>query len=148
MKQVDEIIALDGMLCFDIYAAHHAFGQVYKSLLDPLGLTYPQYLVLLLLWAGDDQTVGGIGRQLGLESSTLTPLIKRMEKNGLLLRKRDAADERRVRVSLSDKGKGLEADAAEIPSCIAKASGLSISEFRLMHDMLFKTRRALLAGGD
>lgn len=135
--------ALARMLCFDTYAANLAFGRVYKPLLDPLRLTYPQYLVLLALWQQDGMTVGEIGAELGLASSTLTPLIKRLETAGLLTRARDTEDERRVHVSLSASGRALESRAAHIPGCVAQATGLSRDEFQALHDSLVRLRCAL-----
>ena len=98
---------LDDFLCFAVYSASHAFNRLYKPLLDELGLTYPQYLVMVTLWERDDRTVGEIGERLFLESNTLTPLLKRMEAAGLVSRSRDPADERQVRLRLTAEGKGL-----------------------------------------
>src|ERR1051325_7206567 len=88
-----DVLRLDNQLCFAVYAAAHAFNATYKPLLEPLGLTYPQYLVMLVLWQEDGVTVSGIGARLGLDSGTLTPLLKRLETAGLVTRLRDAADE-------------------------------------------------------
>ena len=132
---------LDHQLCFAIYSATHAFNRVYKPLLDPLGLTYPQYLVMLALWAEDDRTVGGLGEALYLESSTLTPLLKRLEAQGLLTRTRDQADERVVRIKLTAAGKRLAAEAREIPRCMLRSSGLSL-------DALLRLQREVAAVRD
>src|ERR1700712_5278846 len=94
-------LKLEDQLCFSIYAAGHAFTRFYKPLLEPLGLTYPQYLVLLTLWEADGLLLKSIGSRLGLDSGTLTPLLKRMEEAGLLTRLRDKADERQVIVRLT-----------------------------------------------
>src|SRR5258707_9190090 len=91
---------LEDLVCFAVYAAGHAFNRVYKPLLDELGLTYPQYLVMTALWGEDDQTVGALGGQLSLEYSTLTPLLKRLERLGMISRRRDPEDERQVRLRL------------------------------------------------
>ena len=115
---------LSDILCFAVYAANHALGRAYKPLLDPLGLTYPQYLVMLILWEGGAPTVGAIGRRLFLESSTLTPLLKRLEARGLVTRVRDSGDERQVVVRLTDKGLGLREAARDVPGCIEAATGL------------------------
>ena len=136
-------ITPDQMLCFDIYATHHAVGQVYQPLLSELGLTYPQYLAMLILWAGDDVTIGEIGERLALESSTLTPLVKRLEAQGLVERARDKSDERRVRVRLTDAGRALEARAAHIPACIVEAFGLTRAEFAAMHAILDRVRASM-----
>ena len=142
---IDRSITVDSMLCFDLYSTHHAVGQVYKPLLAPLGLTYPQYLVLTILWEGDGVTVGFISERLHLESSTLTPLIKRMEIQGLVARKRDTEDERRVRVMLTDSGVAMRQAARHIPDCIMKAFGLPLADLIKLHDMLGTVRAALLS---
>lgn len=121
-----------GFLCFAVYSASHAFNRVYKPVLDALGLTYPQYLVMVVLWDEDDQTVGALGEKLFLESNTLTPLLKRLEAMGYVARARDPADERQVRVRLTHAGQALRAKAQEVPGCIFLASGLS----REAHDRL------------
>ncbi|MBS0535367.1 MAG: MarR family transcriptional regulator [Proteobacteria bacterium] len=113
------------LLCFAIYSTGHAFNRVYKPLLDALGLTYPQYLVMVALWAENDQTVGQLGDRLFLESSTLTPLLKRLEALGFLTRKRDPEDERQVRLRLTDKGANLRKKARDVGGCIIEAVGLS-----------------------
>ena len=117
-------------LCFAVYAASHAFTRVYNPLLDALGLTYPQYLVRVMLWEQDDQTVGSLGDKLFLESSTLTPLLKRLEALGLVKRSRDPNDERQVRIRLTAAGERLREHAAHVPNCIAEASGLTSAEAR------------------
>lgn len=137
-------MAVEEMLCFDLYSTHHAVGQVYKPLLAPLGLTYPQYLVMLILWEGDKLTVGAISQRLHLESSTLTPLIKRLETQGLVTRKRDRTDERKVRVMLTDKGAAMRQAARHIPDCIMKAFGLPLADLIKLHETLATVRAALL----
>ena len=138
----------ESMLCFDIYATHHAVGQIYQPLLSKLGLTYPQYLVMIVLWERDGQTVGQLGERLDLASSTLTPLIKRLESQGLVTRKRDTADERKVRVHLSQAGRALQRDASHVPGCVAEAFGLSVEQFAQMHALLGQLRQSLKARGD
>ncbi|MFN3685385.1 MarR family winged helix-turn-helix transcriptional regulator [Salinarimonas sp.] len=118
---MDDVVRLENQLCFAVYAASHAFNAAYTPLLEPLGLTYPQYLVLMTLWEEDGRTVSGIGEPLDLDSGTLTPLLKRMEAAGLVRRARDPDDERRVRVFVTPKGRALERDATEIQrslSCV------------------------------
>ena len=128
-------LAPDAMLCFALYSAAHAMQQAYRPLLEPLGLTYPQYLVMATLWARDDRpSVGEIGRDLGLESSTLTPLLKRLEAAGLLVRRRDAKDERLVRLVLTGEGRALEYRAADIPARIAELTGLPPEELARLRD--------------
>ncbi|NIY76939.1 MarR family transcriptional regulator [Thalassospira sp. HF15] len=122
----DDLLQLEQFLCFSIYSAGHAFNRVYKPLLDKLGLTYPQYLVMVTLWQQDNQSVRSIGEKLYLESSTLTPLLKRLEAHGFVSRKRDPEDERSVRVRLTDAGKALREAAEDVPACIWQATGLDL----------------------
>ncbi len=135
---------LDDFLCFTIYSANHAFNRVYKPLLDALELTYPQYLAMVVLWQKDDQTVGSLGEKLFLESSTLTPLLKRLEALGHLRRVRDAKDERQVRIQLTDAGRALEARARAVPPAILKATGLTEEALRTLKNDLAKVRNAML----
>lgn len=121
--QADAWLALDHQVCFALYSASLAMTKAYKPLLDPLGLTYPQYLVLLVLWEGDGITVSQLGSRLTLDSGTLTPLLKRLEAGGLLQRLRDAADERRVLLQLTAAGRRLKAKAVAVPQAIACATG-------------------------
>lgn len=137
--------AIDAMLCFSLYAANNAMNRVYQPLLEPLGLTYPQFLVLLALWEEEGRGVGQIGSQIGLESNTLTPLLKRMEAAGLLSRKRSTTDERQVLVHLTPKGKALRRKAEAIPACILAASGLNLTEMAALRGEL-QTLRAALEG--
>ncbi len=123
-----DILKLDSQLCFAVYAAAHAFNASYKPLLEPLGLTYPQYLVMLVLWQQDGVTVSAIGTRLGLDSGTLTPLLKRLEAAGLVSRLRDAADERQVRISLTAAGRALKQKARGIPEALLCASGLGLGD--------------------
>src|SRR5260221_11682879 len=117
-------LRLGEFLCFAIYSASHAFNRVYKPLLDELGLTYPQYLAMVALWEEDDQTVGSLCEKLLLESSTLTPVLKRLEALGHVKRTRDPVDERQVRERLTEKERGLREKAGGIPDCIVEASDL------------------------
>jgi len=112
-------LLLDQQLCFPLYAASNLVIKAYGPLLKPLGLTYPQYLVMLALWQHQQMSVGELGKQLHLDSGTLTPLLKRMESNGLVLRQRSTTDERRVNVSLTTAGKELQQQAATVPEAMA-----------------------------
>ena len=116
------------MICFALYSATHAMQHAYQPLLDGLGLTYPQYLVMSALWVEDGQTVGQIARALQLDSNTLTPLLKRIEGRGLVARTRDRADERQVRVTLTDAGRALQQDADPIPACILAKTGMTLPD--------------------
>ena len=124
----DEMLRLDNQLCFAVYSASLAMTKLYKPLLEKLGLTYPQYLVMLALWERDRLMVSELGDKLSLDSGTLTPLLKRLEANGLVARIRDAEDERRVRISLTAAGRKLKARAASVPACLLAASSCSIDE--------------------
>jgi DNA-binding MarR family transcriptional regulator len=139
----EDALRFSDFLCFAIYSASHAFNRVYKPLLDELGLTYPQYLVMVLLWEHDDQTVGSLGERLFLESSTLTPLLKRLETFGHVKRSRDPADERQVRIGLTQKGRLLRQKAVEIPRCILEASGLKTGELKRLQSEIIALRSAL-----
>ena len=134
---------LDRFVCFSVYAAHHALNRVYKPLLDPLGLTYPQYIVMVALWERDGVAVGDIGDRLGLESNTLTPILKRMETSGLLVRVRDGKDERRVNVRLTDAGRALEAEARRIPGCVLAATGWDEARLGRINQELQALNRSL-----
>jgi len=128
--EVPELLKLDNQLCFSIYAASRAITRAYRPLLEPHGLTYPQYLVLLILWENDGQAVNEIGRRLYLDSGTLTPLLKRMEQAGFLVRARSASDERRVEIWLGPKGRELRSHALAIPETLIETSHLDETEVR------------------
>nr|WP_321986902.1 MarR family transcriptional regulator [uncultured Lichenicoccus sp.] len=139
----DDGLTLDQMFCFAVYSAGHAMNRVYKPLLDALGLTYPQYLVMLVLWEQDDRTVGQVGERLFLDSSTLTPLLKRLECAGVLKRERDSSDERQVRLRLTPEGHTLRERARGLPACIARATGQSVPELRRLQGEIQQLRGAL-----
>jgi DNA-binding MarR family transcriptional regulator len=124
----DAALRLDNQLCFALYSASLAMTKVYKPLLEELGLTYPQYLVMLVLWEGDGLSVSELGQRLSLDSGTLTPLLKRLEGTGLVSRIRAVEDERRVHVTLTAAGRRLKARAAKVPACVLAASQCSIPE--------------------
>ena len=129
-------LLLENQLCFAVYSAAHAFSQAYKQHLEPLGLTYPQYLVMLLLWEEDGRTVGELGAPLYLDSGTLTPLLKRMEKTGFIIRRRDDQDERKQRIYLSDMGKAIKDAAMTIPSSMLCATGVELDEVRNLRERI------------
>ena len=138
---------IDQMLCFAVYAAGHAFTRFYKPRLDALDLTYPQYLVFLVLWEKDNLTVKALGERLFLDSGTITPLIKRLETRGLVQRQRDEDDERQVRILLTGEGRALKAKAAAIPLAVIQGTGLSAEKVEtLRHDLLALRER--LDGAD
>jgi DNA-binding MarR family transcriptional regulator len=148
MTSSDDGLKLSDQLCFAAYAVSNAFKSTYKSLLDPHGLTYPQYLVLLVLWGENNLTVSQIGRSLHLDSGTLTPLLKRLEAAGILRRARDPEDERQVRITLTDKGFALKAPVAEARRQAACATGLPLSTLGVLRDEIFKVRESLEAYSD
>ncbi len=142
-RRADAWLALDKQLCFALYSASLAMTKVYKPLLAPLGLTYPQYLVMLALWEGDGQSVSELGDKLALDSGTLTPLLKRLEAQGQLSRERDAQDERRVIVRLTPAGRQLKVQARRVPQEIGRASGCELSEIVDLTRRLTTVRDAL-----
>jgi DNA-binding MarR family transcriptional regulator len=122
-------LALDQQLCFPLYAASRAMTRAYADLLAPVALTYPQYLVLLALWEAEGPlSVGELGRRLQLDSGTLTPLLKRLEAAGRLVRRRDEGDERRVLVELTESGRALEDQVADVPAGLIAARPLAVEE--------------------
>ena len=121
----DDVLKLDSQLCFLLYATTRVLTQAYAGVLEPLGLTYPQYLLLLVLWEEDGSTVGYIGQRLRLDSGTVTPLVKRLEGAGLVVRERSATDERVVEVHLTPAGRRLRDRAQDIPSAMFCQSGLT-----------------------
>lgn len=143
-KDNDEMLALDSFLCFAVYSANHAFTRIYKPLLEDLDLTYPQYLVMVLLWEKDDQTVGSLGERLFLESSTLTPMLKRLEAAGYIARVRDKADERQVRVQLTDLGKALRQKAVDVPRRLTEATKLGADDLERLRTEVSSLRDTLL----
>lgn len=136
---------LDDQLCFSLYGASIAMNRVYKPMLDRIGITYPQYLVLHVLWEEDGRTIGGIAERLSLESSTITPLVKRLEASGLVGRARDAADERQVRVRLTDAGEALRSEGACLAEAVFAKAGLSIDELRTLTRQVRRLQQALAA---
>lgn len=137
-------LQLDRQLCFALYSASLAMNKVYKPLLEPLGLTYPQYLVLMVLWERDGLAVNELGERLFLDSGTLTPLLKRMEAAGWLARERDAADERRVIVSLTAEGRTLRRRAQAVPKALAAATGCTADELISLTERLQQLRTQLV----
>ena len=133
---VAQQLRLENQLCFALYAASGLVTRAYRPLLEPLGLTYPQYLAMMALWDKAPRTVSDLGEALCLDSGTLTPLLKRMEAAGLVTRRRDAADERRVQVDLTDKGRHLQDKAADVPFALACALDLPGEEITALRASL------------
>jgi DNA-binding MarR family transcriptional regulator len=136
-------LTLDAQLCFLLYSSTHAMVRVYKPVLDSLGLTYPQYLVMLLLWEAEGWTVNALGERLGLDSGTLTPLLRRMETKGLVKRARDAQDERRVRVGITEAGCALKVRAGVVPQAMRCALGLPDADLAALRATLADLSRRL-----
>lgn len=135
---------LDQQLCFAVYSTMLGLNKVYRPLLKEFDLTYPQYLVMLVLWEKDEQIVSEIGERLYLDSATLTPLLKRLEAQGLLSRRRAVSDERQVIISLTKAGRDLKARAKNVPLCIAGAIESSPSAIEELRARLARLRGALL----
>jgi len=135
---------LDDQLCFALYSTSLAMSKLYRKLLRKMGLTYSQYLVMMVLWEQNELTVSAVGERLFLDSATLTPLLKRMEQADLLNRVRAAADERQVIISLTAHGDALRHEAAKIPPCVLDASHCSIDQVVGMKDELNALRASLM----
>lgn len=141
----DAMLQLDNQLCFALYSTSLTMTKLYKPVLDQLGLTYPQYLVMLVLWERDGLTVSELGERLFLDSGTLTPLLKRMESSGLLQRERAREDERRVIVTLTPEGKRLKSSAHVAPEEVMCAAQCSLEEVIALTQRLRKLRSSLAA---
>ncbi len=142
-QAADAMLRLDNQICFAIYSTAHAFNRVYKPMLDRLGLTYPQYLVMLVLWERDDVPVKDIGERLFLDSGTLTPLLKRLEAADLIKRTRSTEDERQVLIALTPQGQALREKARSMPQSILAASACSIGELSAMKNEIVALRDRL-----
>lgn len=142
-KKENTPVPLDDQLCYAIYSAGMAIQRIYKPLLDELGLTYPQYLVLNVLWREDGQTVGGIAEKLALESSTLTPLLKRLEVAGFLRRTRNPRNERQVVIALTDQGRALRSRAGCLGDALLSSSGQSPAQLGELNQDIRQLRDAI-----
>lgn len=136
-------LSLDNQLCFPLYAASRELTRHYKPFLDPLGLTYPQYVTMMALWEHDEVKVGELGERVHLDSATLTPLLKRLEAHGYVSRKRSTTDERAVIVSLTDEGRALRERALSVPSCIVGCIAMEPEEAIQLKTLLEKLITAL-----
>jgi DNA-binding MarR family transcriptional regulator len=144
-ETLEKELRLDKQLCFALYGAAHAFTRAYKPLLSPLGLTYPQYVVMMALWEEDDLSVKTLGEKVGLDSGTLSPLLKRLEQINYVSRRRDAADERVVFITLTAEGRALKARALEVFSAIGNQTGYEISEIESLRESLKRLKGHLEA---
>ncbi|MGY5799020.1 MarR family winged helix-turn-helix transcriptional regulator [Rheinheimera faecalis] len=142
----EDYLVLEKQLCFSLYSASHKLVRSYRQLLEPLDLTYPQYLAMLVLWQQPELNVKELGEKLYLDSGTLTPLLKRLESKGLVSRTRSEQDERVVQIRLTEQGKALKTQASHIPMAIFQQSGLPLDQLiQLKHscDLLFQQLEAL-----
>lgn len=137
------ILNLDEQMCFSLYSASLAMTKIYKPLLAQFGLTYPQYLVLLVLWQKDSITVNALGERVFLDSGTLTPLLKRLEKLALITRKREAIDGREVIIALTPLGQSLRGDVVHIPTRVSCNTGCTLPEIKLLNQQLIALRAHL-----
>jgi DNA-binding MarR family transcriptional regulator len=128
MRKNDDALLFNEQLCFPLYAASNLITRLYRPLLSEIGLTYPQYLVMMLLWETAPRSVSDLGKMLHLDSGTLTPLLKRLETSGLVMRRRDDQDERRVFISLTEQGRALRESAAKVPLALQHATQCSNEE--------------------
>ncbi|MEU5306540.1 MarR family winged helix-turn-helix transcriptional regulator [Streptomyces noursei] len=138
-----ELLRLDHQVCFSLHAASRAFGNVYRDALKELGLTYPQYLVMLVLWEHGPEPVKSIGERLRLDSGTLSPLLKRLETAGLVHRERSPEDERSVIIRLTEAGEELRERALPVPRRMMAATGLTVDELRTLRSLLGRVTGAL-----
>jgi DNA-binding MarR family transcriptional regulator len=140
-----DALRLNRQVCFAMYSASRAATAVYRPMLEELGLTYPQYLAMLVLWEAEPRSVRDLGEELGLDSGTLSPLLKRLESLGFVERRRSAEDERRVEIFLTDAGAALRARAGGIPQRLADAAGLTPAELDQLRETLGRLSEALHA---
>ena len=145
LTKPNPMLLLDNQLCFALYSTSLAMTKLYKPLLDEMGLTYPQYLAMLVLWERDGLMVSELGDRLYLDSGTLTPLLKRLEASGYISRIRAVEDERRVYVTLTSSGRKLKTRAAKVPGCILSASQCSVPELTALTSQIQTLRKKLVA---
>ena len=143
-SELKRTLPLDQQLCFTLYSTSLAMTQLYKPLLEPLGLTYPQYLIMLILWEGDGLPLKDIGARLGQKSGALTPVLKRLEEEGLVVRERDDKDERALKIHLTEKGRALQVDASEIGPCLTEATAMKVDELIELRETLVRLRSNLV----
>ncbi len=147
MTITEDPLALERQVCFALAVANRAVLSVYRPLLEPMGLTHPQYLVMLTLWGEAPMSVKAIGAALQLDSPTLSPLLKRLEGSGLITRTRSVEDERSLVVDLTDTGRALRAEAEKIPPAVVAALGVDLPQLEELHRVLTDINRAALAAG-
>ncbi|WP_303918102.1 MarR family winged helix-turn-helix transcriptional regulator [Draconibacterium sediminis] len=135
---MDDELKLKSQVCFPVYALSREIVNVYRPILEEIDLTYPQYLVMMVLWENEPQKVNEIGDKLNLDNGTITPLLKRMAAKGLISRKRNTKDERVVEISLTESGKQLQTKAAEVPQKVVKAMGITAEDLMQLKDLVIK----------
>ncbi len=140
-------LALDRQVCFALAVTNRAVLSVYRPILEPLGLTHPQYLVMLALWERAPMSAGEIASALQLEPASLTPLLKRLDADGLLTRRRSDTDERRLVIDLTDEGRQLRGSAESIPGTVIESLGVDVSELEQLHAVLTRINTAAVAAG-
>ena len=147
-KTAESLLKLENFLCFAVYSTANAVTRAYQPRLAALGLTYPQYLAMVVLWEQENQTVTAIGAKLSLDSGTLTPLLKRLEAAGLITRRRGKSDERQVLIALTDAGRAMKERAEAVPVAMGQAFGCSMEEAMGMRSELIALRDNLVASID
>lgn len=144
---ITDPLALDRQVCFALAVTNRAVLSVYRPILEPLGLTHPQYLVMLALWERAPMSAGEIASALQLEPASLTPLLKRLDADGLLTRRRSDTDERRLVIDLTDEGRQLRGSAESIPGTVIESLGVDVSELEQLHAVLTRINTAAIAAG-
>ncbi|MFI6869424.1 MarR family winged helix-turn-helix transcriptional regulator [Nocardia sp. NPDC050406] len=147
-KAVDDPLRLDRQVCFALAIANRSVLAVYRPLLEPLGLTHPQYLVMLALWGESPMSVKAIAEAIELDSPTLSPLLKRLEAAGFITRRRDRRDERTLLIELTEEGRALRRQAERIPPAVVERLGVSMAELEELRDVLTRVNRAARAASD
>lgn len=142
MQEIDDPLRLDRQVCFALAVANRSVLAVYRPLLDPLGLTHPQYLVMLALWGEAPMSVKAVAEAIQLDSATLSPLLKRLEAAGLITRRRDPGDERTLLIDLTAEGRALRADAERIPPAVVERLGVSLADLEELRDVLGRVNTA------
>ncbi|WP_280347293.1 MarR family winged helix-turn-helix transcriptional regulator [Nocardia neocaledoniensis] len=142
MEQLDDPLRLDRQVCFALAVANRSVLAVYRPLLEPLGLTHPQYLVMLALWGEAPMSVKAVAEAIQLDSATLSPLLKRLESAGLITRRRDPHDERTLLIDLADAGRALRERAEQIPPAVVARLGVSLADLEELRDVLGRVNTA------
>ncbi|MEV6218004.1 MarR family winged helix-turn-helix transcriptional regulator [Nocardia sp. NPDC058379] len=148
MQELDDPLRLDRQVCFALAVANRSVLAVYRPLLEPLGLTHPQYLVMLALWGEAPMSVKAVAEAIQLDSATLSPLLKRLESAGLITRRRDPHDERTLHIDLTAAGRDLRRQAEEIPPAVVERLGVSLADLEELRDVLGRVNAAARRASD